>query len=93
MELRRRTDPPQPPWPATVTSTPMYEALSMTELTALQDMLYTATERAYWVLNLAPVNHGWLARYWPLHTEIAWLFLEAGEELLGRLDQAHGTAA
>ena len=93
MELTRRTDPPQPPWPATVTSTPMYDALSMTELTALQDMLYTATERAYWVLNLAPVNHGWLARYWPVHTEIAWLFLEAGEELLGRLDHAHGTAA
>jgi len=52
-------------------------------------MLYTATERAYCVLNLAPVNHGWLARYWPVHAEIAWLFLEAGEELLDRLDNSH----
>ena len=49
----------------------MYDALTMTELTALQEVLYAATERAYWVLNLAPQNHGWLARYWPVHRDRA----------------------
>jgi len=45
------------------------------------------------VLNLAPQNHGWLARYWPVHTETARLFLEAGEELLDRLDNTHKMTA
>ena len=65
----------------------------MTELTALQEALYTATERAYWVVNLAPDNRGWLAWYRPVHTEIARLFLEAGEELLDRLDNAQKLTA
>ena len=88
MEPARRTRPRQP-----MTSTLMYDALSTTELTALQEVLYTATERAYWVLNLAAQNHGWLARYWPGHTETARLFLEAGEELLDRLDNTHKMTA
>ena len=88
MEPARRTRPRQP-----MTSTLMYDALSTTELTALQEVLYTATERAYWVLNLAPQNHGWPARYWPVHTETARLFLEAGEELLDRLDNTHKMTA
>ena len=71
----------------------MYDALTITELTALQEVLYAATERAYWVLNLAPQNPGWLARYWPVHTETARLFLEAGEELPDRLDNTHRMTA
>ena len=43
--------------------------------------------------NLAAQNHGWLARYWPVHTETARLFLEAGEELLDRLDNTHKMTA
>src|SRR5262245_1943099 len=85
MTPARRTRPRQPPRPATMTSTPMYDALSTTELTALQEALYTATERAYWVVSLAPENQGWLARYRPVHTETGRLFLEAGEELRDRL--------
>ena len=47
----------------------MYDALSTTELAALQEALYTATERAYWAASLALHNQGWLARYRPVHTE------------------------
>jgi hypothetical protein len=68
----------------------MYDTLSTKELTALQEMLYTATEEAYWTASLGPGNRAWLARYRPVHTEIARLFLEAGEELIDRLD--HGCA-
>jgi hypothetical protein len=78
MEPTPGTRPRQLPQLAAMTGTPMYDALSMTEPTALQEVLYTATERAYWVVNLAPQNQGWLARYRPVHTETARLFLEAG---------------
>lgn len=71
----------------------MYEDLSMTELTVLQETLYTATEEAYWTIGLGPGNRDWLARYRPVHTEVARLFLEAGEELLVRLDESQERAA
>jgi hypothetical protein len=62
----------------------MYDALSLTELNSLRETLYSASERAYWAVSLAPGNRGWLARYQPVHAEIASLFLEAGQEQLGR---------
>jgi hypothetical protein len=52
-----------------MTSTPMYDALSTTELAALQEALYTATGRAYRAASFALPNQGWLARYRPVHTE------------------------
>jgi hypothetical protein len=81
------------PGPTAMTCAPVYDALTTAELTALQEALYTATERAYWVINLARENQDWLARYGPVHIEAAWLFLEAGEELLDRLKNAHKITA
>jgi hypothetical protein len=63
----------------------MYDALSTPELVALQEMLYTATEKAYRLANILPDCDDWLAVYRPVHTEVARLFLEAAHELLGRL--------
>lgn len=63
----------------------MYDALSTPELVVLQDMLYTATEKAYRLANLVPDCDDWLDRYRPVHNEVARLFLEAAHELLGRL--------
>jgi hypothetical protein len=71
----------------------MYDTLSTTELTTLQDMLYTATEKVYRMANLAPADRDWLSRYRPVHAEIARLFLEAGQELLNRLDNPHEMTA
>jgi len=63
----------------------MYDVLSTTELGALIGILYTATEKAY---RLASHNStDWLDRY-PIHAEVARLFLEAGNELMGRLKNA-----
>jgi hypothetical protein len=62
----------------------MYKALSTPELMALQRKLYTATEEAYSMASLVLGNQDWVRRYWPLHTEVARLFLEAGRELLAR---------
>ncbi len=67
----------------------MYDALSTTELTALQDMLYTATEKAYQMTHVTPADQTRLGH----HAEIARLFLEAGQELLNRLDRAHEMTA
>jgi hypothetical protein len=62
----------------------MYDSLNTTELTVLQDMLYTATEKAYQLAHAASADQARLGH----HAEIARLFLEAGQELLDRLDQA-----
>lgn len=67
----------------------MYGALSNTELTVLQDMFYTATEKTYRLANLAGDTEGVTYRYRPVHAEIARLFLEAGQELIFRLDSSH----
>lgn len=70
----------------------MYDALSTAELAVLQDMLYTATEKAYRLTGLTAGRAGRLD-YRPVHVELARLFLGAGEELLGRLDDARQTTA
>jgi hypothetical protein len=64
---------------------PMYKALSIPELAALQGMLYAATEDAYMMASLAVSNQDWMGHYQPLHVEVARDFLEAGQELLARL--------
>lgn len=51
----------------------IYEALTTAELTVLQDLLYTATEKAFALRDRS------------LHGELAELFMEAGHALLGRL--------
>jgi hypothetical protein len=71
----------------------MYDALGPAELAVLQDMLFTATEKAYRLANLTPGRADWLDRYRPVHAEFARLFLEAGHELVGRLDRAEHTTA
>ena len=65
----------------------MYHSLTTTELTVLQDMLFAAVEEAYRVVNLKEGNAAWFERYRPMHRELGYLFIEAGEELLARLDQ------
>jgi hypothetical protein len=67
----------------------MYDTLSTAELTELRQMLYTATERAYWAATLAPGNRAWLAWFQPVYTELARLFLEVGQEQRVRSLDAH----
>lgn len=71
----------------------MYKALSTPELAALQGRLYSATEEAYMMANLAIGNQDWMDRYRPLHVEVARDFLEAGRELLARLGNTGGLTA
>jgi hypothetical protein len=66
----------------------MYDALSTAELAVLQKMLYAATEKAYRLANLTSDSADLTDRYFPVHTEIAHLFLEAGHELRSRTPAA-----
>lgn len=66
----------------------MYEKLSTRELTVFQDMLYSATGKAFRLANLSSSDPDRLTRYRQLHSDVARLFLEAAEELVGRLDHA-----
>ena len=65
----------------------MYGSLTMTELTRLQDVLFGATEATYGIVNVQDGDDTVLLRYRPVHRELALLFIEAGEELVMRLDQ------
>jgi hypothetical protein len=65
----------------------MYDSLTTKELTVLQDVLFGATEEAYGFVNVQDGDDTVLERYHPLHRELALMFIEAGEELLTRLDQ------
>ena len=69
----------------------MYELLTPSELTALQDILFSATENAYRLANLAPKDLDWQTHYRPVHAEVAWLFLEVGQELVSRLGSIPGS--
>ncbi len=60
----------------------MYDVLSTAELGVLLNILYTATEKAYRLANLYGAD--WQHRF-PVHAEVARLFLEAGNELTDRL--------
>ena len=65
----------------------MYHSLTIRELSTLQDMLFAATEEAYRVVYLKEGDPDWFVRYQPMHRELGHLFIEAGEELLARLNQ------
>jgi hypothetical protein len=57
-----------------------YDALTDTELTILQDMLYTATEKAFQAGNPE------------FHADMASIFLDAGYTLLDRLGGDYAAA-
>jgi hypothetical protein len=71
----------------------MYDLLTMRELTVLQSMLFDGTEDTYRLARIKNGNPGWMAHYRPVHTELGNLFIEAGTELLQRLDQQLQPAA
>jgi hypothetical protein len=65
----------------------MYELLTTTELNVLQSMLFEGTEDAYRAAHLMDGYPGRVMDYRPVHLELGNLFIEAGTELLLRLDQ------
>jgi hypothetical protein len=66
----------------------MYDALTMSELCVLQSMLYEGTEDAFRVAHLNRSDPAWFGYYRPVHREVAVLFIDAGTELVARLDAA-----
>jgi hypothetical protein len=64
----------------------MYYLLTTEELTVLQSMLYEATEETFRTANILTGHPVWTESYGPLHQDVAHLFMEAGNELLLRLD-------
>jgi len=64
----------------------MYDLLTTRELTVLQSMLYDGTKAAYRVARLMGEDRDSFERYRPVHTETAHTFIEAGTELVRRLD-------
>jgi hypothetical protein len=64
----------------------MYDLLTTNELNTLRGMLYEAAEEAYWVAGCKVDDPYWTGRYQPVHQDIALLFLDAGGELVQRLD-------
>jgi hypothetical protein len=71
----------------------MYDALTFGELCVLQSMLYEGTEEAFRVANLERSDSRWFNHYRLSHMEIGRLFIEAGTELLHRIDNQHGEQA
>jgi hypothetical protein len=71
----------------------MYDALTFRELSILQSILYEGTEEAFNVANLRRSDPDWFGRYRPVHSEIGHLFIEAGTELLFRIDSKHSVQA
>jgi hypothetical protein len=65
----------------------MYDLLTTTELTVLQSMLFEATEAAYLLVDAKEADPSWFGRYHPYHQDLGNLFIEAGMELLERLDE------
>jgi hypothetical protein len=66
----------------------MYDPLTTTQLTVLQKMLFEAVEEAYRLINVQDGDPTWMERYHPMHQELGHLFIEAGEELLVRLNRS-----
>jgi hypothetical protein len=64
----------------------MYDELTNCELTVLQSMLYEGTEDAYRLARLESVPPDWINRYRHLHRDLGLLFIEAGTELISRID-------
>jgi hypothetical protein len=65
----------------------MYEMLTTRELTTLQSIFYEATENVYRAVSAKDGCSEWIRHYGPVHLELGHLFIEAGTELLQRLDQ------
>lgn len=65
----------------------MFDKLTTAELTILQSVLFEGTEDAYEVAGLKRAGTGWFGLYRPVHREVGTLFIEAGTELLRRLDE------
>ena len=65
----------------------MYDLLTTAELTVLQSMLYEGTEDAFRVAGLYGRDPCLLQQFRPMHQEVAHLFIEAGLELVVRLDR------
>jgi hypothetical protein len=65
----------------------MYDLLTTAELIVLQSMLFEGTEDAFRLAKLPDGNPGRAEYYVPVHQELGLLFIEAGTELLLRLDQ------
>jgi hypothetical protein len=64
----------------------MYDNLSSCELMRLQSMLCEGTEDAFRLASLQSVAKDWTDRYRQLHRDLAMLFIEAGTELIFRID-------
>jgi hypothetical protein len=65
----------------------MYDQLTTEELTVLQNVLYSGTEEAYKVVEVGSDYPDWLEYYRQVHREVGHLFIEAGTELISRLDR------
>jgi hypothetical protein len=63
----------------------VYEALTTEELNMLQEMLYEGVGAAFRVASGGLREPESFKRHAPVHAEVGRLFLEAGEELVGRL--------
>lgn len=66
----------------------MYDLLTTGELIVLQNMLYRGTKAAYRTARLKGRDPAWFEDYRPVHTEVAHIFIEAGTELVRRLDRS-----
>jgi hypothetical protein len=66
----------------------MYDLLTTEELIVLQYMLYYGTKAVYNAARLTGKDPDWFEHYRPLHTEVAHAFIEAGTELVRRLDHS-----
>lgn len=64
----------------------IYDELVVCELTILQRLLYEGTEDAYRLARLRNASEDWTDRYRALHRELGLLFIEAGTELISRID-------
>jgi hypothetical protein len=64
----------------------MYDILTFAELTVLQNVLYEGTEEAFRVANLGGSDPLKFNHYRLVHMEVGQLFIEAGTELLHRID-------
>ncbi|MGD0602530.1 MAG: hypothetical protein ABSA53_02885 [Streptosporangiaceae bacterium] len=71
----------------------MYDSLTFGELTALQDMLYEGTEKAYRVASFGYSEPSQFDHYRLVHLDIGRLFIEAGTELLRRIDNQYSEQA
>lgn len=65
----------------------MYYMLTTKELTALQNMLFEGTERAFFVASEDFPEVASLERRREIHKELAHLFIEAAAELIDRLER------